>query len=188
MLRETPGPLSSLDLVPEAGRNAVAAAMEQLDARQRTQADILFELNDALEAVGCERISKSAFNRAAVRAWLAKQAALESAAVYAALKPSITPDTVAEADVIIGEMLKNAAAVVAGRDGLTSEDIANLSMALKRVVEAQTLSAELRRAAKAEIDEKLGKAAEAVSTAKGITAATRDKIMEQLGVIRAKVA
>jgi hypothetical protein len=187
-MRETPGQLSSLDLVPEAGRNAVAAAMEQLNARNRTQADILFELNDALQAVGCERISKSAFNRAAVRSWLAKQRMLESTAVFAALKPSVTPDTVAEADIIIGEMIKTAASVVLDQDKLTSEDIANLSMALKRVVEAQTLSAELRRAAKAEIDEKLGKAADAVSKAKGITAETRDRIMEQLGVIRAKVA
>lgn len=185
---DTRGQLSSLDLVPEAGRNAVAWARDELERRERTQADILFELNDRLEAAGCGRISKSAFNRAAVAVWLAKRRAEVSAAVIGAMAPLATPEKVAEADIVVSEIIKSIILAILDRDGLTSEDALNLARAHQKAVEAQTQSSELRRIAQAEFDAKLGKAAEAVSTAKGITAATRDKIMEQLGVIRAKVA
>ena len=186
-MRETRGQLSSLDLVPEAGRNAIAWAMDELNARQRTQADILFELNDRLEVVGCDPISRSAFNRAAVRVTLARRRAEERDAVIAAIAPMSTPDKVAEADIVVAEMLKTLVMGILDREALTSEDALNLARAHQKAVEAQTQSSELRRVAQAEFEARLGKAAEAVSKAKGITAETRDKIMEQLGVIRSKV-
>lgn len=181
------GQLSSLDLVPDAGRDAIAWAMGELNARRRTQADILFELNDRLEAVGCERISKSAFNRAAMRAAIAKSRAEERSAVIAAVAPMATPGKVAEADIVVAEMLKTLVMAILDREELTSEDALNLARAHQKAVEAQTQSAELRRVAQAEFDAKLGNAAEAVSKAKGLTADTRKKIMEQLGVIQKAV-
>ena len=62
-MAEGRGRLSSIDLLPEEAQDDILWALGELNQRQRTQADILFELNDRLEAKGFEAISKSAFNR-----------------------------------------------------------------------------------------------------------------------------
>ena len=65
--RVTRGRLSSLDLSPEEGHDDIVWAMAQLNERKRSQEDIRFELNDRLAVKGIDAISKSAFNRRAVR-------------------------------------------------------------------------------------------------------------------------
>lgn len=187
MARAGRSQLSSLDLVPEAGRDEIVWALGALNARNRTQADILFELNDRLAAVGVDPISKSAFNRAAIRADVARRRMDESAALIKAIAPLATPERVREADLVIGEMLKMLVGALLDREDLSSEDALNLAQAHVKAIQAQSLSAEMKRVAQAEFDAKLGKAADAVSKVKGITAETRAKIMEQLGVIQKAV-
>ena len=79
--RQTRGRLSSLDLLPEDCTDDVVWAMGELNARKRSQADILFELNDRLAVKGCDIISKSAFNRRAVRVALIQARREEDAAL-----------------------------------------------------------------------------------------------------------
>ena len=59
--------LDSLDLLPPECEDDVVWALARLNERQRTQADILFELNDRLAVKGQGPISKSAFSRRSVR-------------------------------------------------------------------------------------------------------------------------
>ena len=59
--------LSSIDLVPEHAQDDIVWAIGELNQRLRTQADILFELNDRLATKGVEPISASAFNRKALK-------------------------------------------------------------------------------------------------------------------------
>lgn len=46
--------LSSIDMLPEEAADDIVWATQQLAQRTRTQQDILFELNDRLEAKGIE--------------------------------------------------------------------------------------------------------------------------------------
>lgn len=176
--------LSSLDLVPEEAQDDIFWAMRELNARRRSQADILFELNDKLAVRGVDPISKSAFSRAAVRAEKSRRAMAERNALIAAIAPMATPDKVREADLVIGELLKMLVAAILEQDGLTSEDAFNLAQAHLKSIQAQEKSTELKRAAEAEFSAKIGAAAEKVAQVKGITADARRQIMEQLGVIQ----
>ncbi len=176
--------LSSLDLVPEDAQDEIVWAMGELNARRRSQADILFELNDRLAVRGVDPISKSAFSRAAVRAEKSRRAMAERNALIAAIAPMATPDKVREADLVIGELLKMLVAAILEKDDLTSEDAFNLAQAHLKSIQAQEKSTELKKAAEAEFAAKLGAAAEKVASVRGITAQARRQIMEQLGVIQ----
>ena len=184
--RITRGRLSSLDLLPEEAQDDLIWALGELNARKRTQADILSELNGRLADKGLDLISKSAFNRKAVRIAAVMSRREESAAVYAAVAKNLTPQSVDEASIVVGELIKMAIAATLEGDagGLSSEDLANLASGYRATVAAMKLSADHKRAQLAEFNAKVGEAVEAVSKAKGITADTRRALMEQLGVIQ----
>lgn len=176
--------LSSLDLVPEEAQDDIVWAMGELDARRRSQAEILFDLNARLAQKGSDPISRSAFSRAAVRAEKSRRAMVERNALIAAIAPMATPDKVREADLVIGELLKMLVAAILEKDDLTSEDAMNFASAHFKSIQAQEKSTELKRAAEAEFSAKIGAAAEKVAKVRGITAEARQQIMEQLGVIQ----
>lgn len=182
--RATRGRLSSLEMIPADAQHHMVWAMGELNARNRSQSDILDELNGKLADMGLDLISRSAFSRAAVRAETARRRYEERAQLVAAILPMATPDKVREADLVIGELLKTLIGGILDRETLSSEDALNLAQAYKRTIEGQTASAELRRQQEAEFAAKLGEVEKAVAKAKGITAETRMKIMEQLGVIQ----
>ena len=185
--RVTRGRLSSLDLIPEEGHDDIVWAMAQLNERKRSQEDIRFELNDRLAVKGIDAISKSAFNRRAVRIALAQARREEDAAVYEAIAAKLSPEKIDEAAIVVGELLKSAIAAHAERDAmsLSSEDVLNLAKGYQAAVMAMSQSAEYKRKRMAEFAAKVDEAADAVKKAPGITAETRKKIMEQLGVVRA---
>jgi hypothetical protein len=180
------GRLSSLDLLPDEAQDDIVWAMAELNQRKRTQADILFELNDRLAVKGCEAISKSAFNRKAMRIAAYSRRISESRALFEGIAPQFTPERVDETNIVIGEMIKVLIAEMLDADAgaFAPKDAMNLAQAYVKAIQGQAISSERKRRLAAEFSQKIGEAAKTVEKAKGITAGTRQKIMEQLGVIQ----
>lgn len=180
------GRLSSIDLLPDEAQDEIVWAMGELNKRKRTQADILFELNDKLAVKGIDAISKSAFNRKAIRIASAARKIAERRALFEGIAPQFTPDRIAEADVVIGELIKILITELLDRDAneFDAKGAMELSRAYKHTIEGQRLSGDAKRRALADFDKKIAGAVDTVSKAKGITADTRHKIMEQLGVVQ----
>jgi len=164
--------------------------MGELNQRRRTQADILFELNDRLKVKGVDPISKSAFNRRAVRVAAAASRLAERRALFEGLAPQFTADRMDEANVVIGELIKTLITEMLDADAssFTPKGAMELARAYKHTIEGQNISAEAKRRAFAAASQKVGEAVEKVAAEKGISAETRQKIMEQLGVIRRDAA
>ena len=180
------GRLSSLDLAPEEAQDDIMWAMGELNKRARTQADILFELNDRLAAKGLDGISKSAFNRKAMLVAAAAQRLSERRALFEGLAPQFTAERMDEANVVIGELIKTLITELLDADAgaFTPKGAMELARAYKHTIEGQNISADAKRRALDAASRKVGEAVEKVAREKGITAETRNKIMEQLGVIQ----
>ncbi|TCP88929.1 uncharacterized protein DUF3486 [Rhizobium sp. PP-CC-2G-626] len=181
------GRLSSLEELPEEAQDDVIWAIGQLNERRRTQADILFELNDRLEVKGVGAISRSAFNRRAMR--LSRRAAQleERRHLYAGVAEKLTPEEIGKNDIVLGEFLKVLIDELLDGDGLDSKNAMELAKAYKETVVAQRHSAEHRRKAEDEARVKIGKAVTeavaAVAEKTGISQETMDEINRRLGVI-----
>ncbi len=180
------GRLSSLDMAPDEAQDDIFWAMGELNKRQRTQADILFDLNDRLAAKGFEGISKSAFNRKAMRVAAAASRLAERRALFEGLAPQFTAERMDEANVVIGELIKTLITEMLDADAgsFTPKGAMELARAYKHTIEGQHISADAKRRALDAASKKVGDAVEKVAREKGITAETRAKIMEQLGVIQ----
>jgi hypothetical protein len=180
------GRLSSLDMAPDEAQDDIFWAMGELNARKRTQAEILSDLNGRLADKNCPLISKSAFNRKAMRVAAAAARLSERRALFEGLAPQFTAERMDEANVVIGELIKTLITEMLDADAgtFTPKGAMELARALKHSVEAQTISSEAKRRALDAASRKVGEAVEKVAKEKGITAETRAKIMEQLGVIR----
>lgn len=143
--RATRSRLSSIDLLPEEARDDVIWAMEQLAARTRTQADILFEFNDRLEAKGLEPISSSAFNRKAVRLAAAQRRMQEARAMFQGLASQFTAADVDENTVILGEYIKTLIVELLDNPDTTPKQASELARAFHAAVSAQKISSERRQ-------------------------------------------
>lgn len=160
--RKGRGRLSSLEQLPEEAQDDVIWAIGQLNERRRSQADILVELNDRLEVKGVGPVSRSAFNRRAMR--LAKRSAQleERRYIYAGIAEKLTPEEVSKADIVLGEFLKTLIDELLDGEGLDSKNAMELAKAYKETVVAQRHSAEHRRKLEAEAQAKISKAVDAV--------------------------
>lgn len=172
--RQGRGRLSSLDLLPEEAQDDLVWALGELNQRTRTQADILFELNDRLEAKGIEPISRSAFNRRATR--LARRTAQleERRYVYAGIAERLTPEEVSKSDLVLGEFLKVLIDELLNGSELTSKSAMELAKAYKETVLAQRHSAAERRKAEEEAKKKINSAISNVEKSLPAQAATVD--------------
>ncbi|MDF1778750.1 MAG: DUF3486 family protein [Rhizobiaceae bacterium] len=181
------GRLSSLDLLPDEAQDDLVWAIGELNKRERSQADILFELNDRLEVKGIEPISRSAFNRKSMR--LARRASQleERRHVYAGLAERLTPEEVGKADLVLGEFLKTLIDELLDGDGLASKNAMELARAYKDTVMAQRHSADLREKVEAQANARLQKAVDEVGDVVrktgGISQETLDEINRRLGAI-----
>ncbi|KAB2772160.1 phage protein Gp27 family protein [Brucella anthropi] len=150
--------LDSLELLPEEAQDDVVWAIGQLNERRRSQADILFELNDRLEVKGIGPISKSAFNRKAMRLSRRASQLEERRYIYAGIAEKLTPEEISKSDIVLGEFLKTLIDELLDGDGLNSKNAMELARAYKETVVAQRHSAEHRRKAEEEATAKLAKA------------------------------
>ncbi|MFD1792089.1 phage protein Gp27 family protein [Ochrobactrum teleogrylli] len=150
--------LDSLELLPEEAQDDVVWAIGQLNERRRSQADILFELNDRLEVRGIGPISRSAFNRKAMRLSRRASQLEERRYIYAGIAEKLTPEEISKSDIVLGEFLKTLIDELLDGDGLNSKNAMELARAYKETVVAQRHSAEHRRKAEEEAKAKLAKA------------------------------
>ncbi len=169
--------LDSLELLPEDAQDDVVWAISQLNERRRSQADILFELNDRLEVKGIGPISKSAFNRKAMRLSRRASQLEERRFIYAGIAEKLTPEEISKSDIVLGEFLKTLIDELLDGDNLNSKNAMELARAYKETVVAQRHSAELRRKAEAEFADKTREAVEAVAKTKGISSDATETIL-----------
>lgn len=180
------GRLSSLDLLPEEARDDVLWAIGELNKRERTQSDIHFELNDRLEAKGIETISRSAFNRKAMRLAKRTMQLEERRHIYAGIAERLTPEEIGNADLVLGEFLKTLLDELLDEDGIGTKGAMELARAYKDTIMAQRHSAELREKAEAQANAKLKKAVTEVTDAArkaGVSDETMDEINRRLGIV-----
>lgn len=160
--------LNSLNLLPEECQDDVVWALAELNKRERTQADILFELNDRLAVKGHGPISRSAFSRQSVRLKRRADRLAERDALYAGVIDTITPEKMAEQDIILGELLKTLIDEFID-DARTAEDVKELASAYRQTVSAQQVSANLKAKALAAAEKKLERAVETAAGEVGKT-------------------
>lgn len=149
--------LSSIDLLPEECQDDVVWALAELNGRSRTQADILLELNDRLAVKGQGPITKSSFSRRSVRLKRRRDRIEERNALYAGIIETITPDTVADQDIVLGELLKTLIDELID-EAKSPEDVKELATAYKSTIAAQQLSARVKAEAVKAAEKKLEKA------------------------------
>lgn len=186
MARKDPsgrGRLSSLDLIPDEGRDDILWALEELNKRERTQADILFELNDRLAVHGIDPISKSAFNRASIRTAAAARRISEARAVFAGIADQFTPESIDDNSIALGEVIKTLILELVDNPSQTPKGAMELARAYLATLQGQKLSSERRLKLKEELSTKAMAAVEAVAAKGGISQETMDEINRRLGVL-----
>ncbi|WP_264047511.1 DUF3486 family protein [Methylobacterium flocculans] len=155
--------LSAIDMLPEEAADDIVWATQELAQRKRTQADILFELNDRLEAKGIEGISKSAFSRHSVNRAAAVRRMQEARAMFDGVSSQFTAADVDENTVILGEFIKTLIIELAGDgSGIKGpKEAMELARAFQATVSAQKISTDRRQKVEAETKARVMKAAEA---------------------------
>lgn len=174
------GRLSSLDLVPEEGRDDVIWALGELNKRERTQADILFELNDRLAVHGIEPISRSAFSRASVRTAHAARRISEARAVFAGIADQFTPESIDENSIVLGEVIKTLILELLDDPDQTPKGAMELSRAFLATIQAQRMSSDRRQKLQAELAAKTAQAVDRVGQRQGLSAEMVDQIKAQI--------
>lgn len=183
------GRLSSIDTLPEWADEAKVWAFEQLKKRKLAQLDILEKFNARLRAAALlqgvtdpPQVSKSAFNRTALRLALLGRRLEETREIAAVLAPkldeagdsSLTLLVSETIKTLISEMLSNAGELKA--DGDTAEMLMMTARALMAAEQSKKISGETRRKLEGELASKASKAIDAVAKSAGLTKETVDAI------------
>lgn len=166
MARARRGRLSSIDLLPDEALPHVRTALAALNENRRTQEDIREELNLNLLALGLQPISKSAFNRKALRLASVGRRLAETRAITETLADRLGPGETDELTVMVAETIKTLVfemleASEGGR-GIDPRGTMELARALQAAVSAQKLSTERRQKVVADIRDRIDKAVDAV--------------------------
>lgn len=180
------GQLSTLDTLPEWCEDAKLEAYAALKERKQTQEQILDRFNDAIKEAaraigiteGVPQISRSAFNRAAMRLALLGRRLQETREIAAVLAPkldqagdnSVTLMVAETIKTLISEMLSNAGELAA--DGDTAEMLMMTARALTAAEQAKRISTDTRKKIEAELNDKTAKAVDLVGKAKGLSGDT----------------
>lgn len=138
------GRLSSIDLVPEHAQDEIVWAIGELNQRQRTQADILFELNDRLVTKGVEPISSSAFNRKALKLRAAQIRLAEARHIFTGIADQFTPEKVDENSIVLGEFIKMLVFELAQADAQSPKGAMELARAFHDTIKGQAMSSARR--------------------------------------------
>ena len=158
--RQGRGQLSSIDMLPEEAEEDVVWALEQLRERKLTQTTIREEFNARLIAKDIEPISKSAFNRYAVRKAIQFRKMDEVRRISAELVETLGTDAPDDVTVLVAEMIKAGMFQVLEERDLGTKEIMELSRALQATVSAQRGSEEHRKQLERRVAQQLEEAAD----------------------------
>lgn len=158
--REGRGRLSSIDLLPEEAEEDVVWALEELRARRHHQSTILAEFNLRLADKGIAPISKSAWNRFAVRKAIQFRRLDEVQRISGELVGALGTDGPDQLTVAVAEMLKLAMFEKLEGGMVDTKSMMELGRALSSAVGAQKASAEHRRKLQDEMLAKVDRAIE----------------------------
>jgi hypothetical protein len=168
------GRLTSIDLLPDEASDDIVWALSELNQRKRTQADILFELNDRLAVKGIDPISTGAFSRQSTRLAKRSMQLEERRHLYAGMAERFTPEEVSKNDIVLGEFLKTLIDELLDGDGLSPKNAMELCRAYKDTLAAQKVSSERLHQMKAEMTKKAIKAIDNLETQMAKTGETPD--------------
>ena len=143
--RQGRGRLSSIDTLPEEAEEDVVWALEQLRDRKLPQSIIREEFNARLIAKDIEPISKSAFNRYAVRKAIQFRKMDEVRRISSELVETLGTDAPDDVTVLVAEMIKVSMFKILEDKELDPKAIMELSRALQSTVSAQRGSEEYRK-------------------------------------------
>lgn len=161
--REGRGRLSSIEQLPPEADPDIQWAVQQLIARERTQADILFELNDRLAVLGIEPISSSAFNRYSMRRAALTRRLEETRQVSKAVVEAVGHDSADDMTIALVQLIKDASMELLEDGKLNSKSLMELARALSAAMTAQKQSAANLEAENARQRAKLETAAQAAA-------------------------
>ncbi|WP_029006470.1 DUF3486 family protein [Azorhizobium doebereinerae] len=196
------GRLDAIDRLPDWADEAVAWAFTALKDRSLTQLEILDGFNERLRAAAwaegltdpdkIPQVSRSSFNRRAMRLASVGRRLEETRAIAAILTPKFEGETAEQITLLLSEtiktltfeMLEEAGELKA--DGDTAEMLMMASRALKHAEEAKRISADTKSKILKEFTVKASSTVDAVAKAKGLSADTVDAIKAQILGIRAK--
>jgi len=193
------GRLSAIDTLPEWADEAKLWAFEQLKERKLSQLEILDGFNDRLKAASLAQdaaaeppvISRSAFNRTALRIAMLSRRLEETREIARVIAPKLEQAGDDNLTLMVAETLKTLISEMLGNagelspDGATAEWLMMTSRALKHAVESQNLSHAGRRKIEAELHVKAHAAVDQVAKAKGLTAETVAALKAQLlGIVK----
>lgn len=134
-------------------------------------------MNDRLEAIGCDTISASAFNRYSTRLAATTRQLKETREIAKAVTERLGPDTADDITVMLVELLKSATYSVLRSGQVSSKEVMELSRGLQGALSAQKMSADARRRQEAEIAARVGEVVDAAGKAAGLSA-------ERIGQLR----
>lgn len=176
------GRLSSMDLIPEEGQDDIVWAVAELNKRQRSAKEILFDLNDRLAAKGIDPISSSAFGRKSVKLAAMSNRLNEARHIFAGLAPQFTAEKVDEGTIVLGEFIKLLVFELAQNEGaaIGTKGAMELARAYLAAIQAQKISAERRRALEADFKAEAEKAIEKVAAVRGVSAEATEALRREL--------
>jgi len=158
--RQGRGRLSSIDTLPEEAEEDVVWALEQLRDRKLPQSIIREEFNARLIAKDIEPISKSAFNRYAVRKAIQFRKMDEVRRISSELVETLGTDAPDDVTVLVAEMIKVSMFKILEDKELDPKAIMELSRALQSTVSAQRGSEEYRKQLEKRVAQQLEEAAD----------------------------
>lgn len=180
--RQGRGQLSSLDQIPEEGQEDIAWAVGELNKRDKTQVEILFELNDRLAAKDIDPISKSAFNRKAMKLAALTNKLNEARYLFSGLAPQFTAEKVDENSIVLGEFIKILCFELTQGDAseISTKGAMELARAHLAVIQGQAISAQRRAKLQAEFKAEAAERIKAVVQARGLSSETAEDLRRQL--------
>lgn len=178
--REGRGRLSSIDLLPAEADPHIQWAAEELLKRDLTQVEILQGFNARLAEIGCDPVSKSAFNRYSMQKAAATRALAETREVSKVVAETLGPERADHITIMLVELLKNAIFSLTLTGKLSSAAVLDLSRALRALIGAQRESGQWRKEDEKAFAEKADKAIAAASREAGLSA-------DQVALIRNEV-
>ena len=176
--REGRGRLSSIDLLPDEAEEDVVWALEQLRERKHHQNAILTEFNLRLTDKGIEPISKSAWNRYAVRKAIQFRRLDEVRRMSSEIVAQLGPESADDVTVTIAEMLKMAMFSQLEDGKADPKSIMELSRALQSTVTAQRGSEEYRRKLEQRVSTEMARAADKLESVGRESGLSADRIAQ----------